>query len=81
MIMKFYTIKLPKFLGGLVRVMLGSFKKGWCSICICLLQNDCAIKNKIHGNSILLYIKYEKHPLVGAFFISYRVFFEKKDTQ
>ena len=27
MIMKFYTIKLPKFLGGLVRAMLGSFKK------------------------------------------------------
>ncbi|WP_090776061.1 stage V sporulation protein SpoVM [Shouchella lonarensis] len=26
--MKFYTIKLPKFLGGFVRVMLGSFKKG-----------------------------------------------------
>jgi hypothetical protein len=25
--MKFYTIKLPKFLGGLVRVMLNSFKK------------------------------------------------------
>ncbi|MCA1030028.1 MULTISPECIES: stage V sporulation protein SpoVM [Bacillaceae] len=26
--MKFYTIKLPKFLGGIVRAMLGSFKKG-----------------------------------------------------
>lgn len=26
--MKFYTIKLPKFLGGLVRAMLGAFKKG-----------------------------------------------------
>ncbi|WP_059104662.1 stage V sporulation protein SpoVM [Shouchella shacheensis] len=26
--MKFYTIKLPKFLGGVVRAMLGSFKKG-----------------------------------------------------
>ncbi len=26
--MKFYTIKLPKFLGGLVRAMLGTFKKG-----------------------------------------------------
>ncbi|MGM9927471.1 MAG: stage V sporulation protein SpoVM [Bacillus sp. (in: firmicutes)] len=26
--MKFYTIKLPKILGGLVRVMLGAFKKG-----------------------------------------------------
>jgi stage V sporulation protein M len=25
--MKFYTIKLPKFLGGLVRAMLGTFKK------------------------------------------------------
>ncbi|WP_453997681.1 stage V sporulation protein SpoVM [Bacillus nitroreducens] len=25
--MKFYTIKLPKFLGGIVRAMLGSFKK------------------------------------------------------
>ncbi len=27
-IMKFYTIKLPRFLGGIVRAMLGSFKKG-----------------------------------------------------
>ncbi|ERN53181.1 MULTISPECIES: stage V sporulation protein SpoVM [Alkalihalophilus] len=26
--MKFYTIKLPKFLGGFVRAMLNSFKKG-----------------------------------------------------
>ncbi|MDF0725230.1 stage V sporulation protein SpoVM [Cytobacillus sp. S13-E01] len=26
--MKFYTIKLPKFLGGIVRAMLGSIKKG-----------------------------------------------------
>ncbi|MBM4763972.1 stage V sporulation protein SpoVM [Bacillus sp. B15-48] len=26
--MKFYTIKLPKLLGGLVRAMLGAFKKG-----------------------------------------------------
>ncbi|KKK39606.1 stage V sporulation protein SpoVM [Actinomycetes bacterium NPDC127524] len=26
--MKFYTIKLPKVLGGLVRAMLGAFKKG-----------------------------------------------------
>ena len=26
--MKFYTIKLPKILGGLVRAMLGAFKKG-----------------------------------------------------
>ncbi|WP_413382396.1 stage V sporulation protein SpoVM [Alkalihalobacillus sp. 1P02AB] len=26
--MKFYTIKLPKFLGGFVRVVLSSFKKG-----------------------------------------------------
>ncbi|MBT2637180.1 MULTISPECIES: stage V sporulation protein SpoVM [Bacillaceae] len=25
--MRFYTIKLPKFLGGLVRAMLGAFKK------------------------------------------------------
>ncbi|ABV62163.1 MULTISPECIES: stage V sporulation protein SpoVM [Bacillus] len=25
--MKFYTIKLPRFLGGIVRAMLGSFKK------------------------------------------------------
>ncbi|NEW03094.1 stage V sporulation protein SpoVM [Bacillus megaterium] len=25
--MKFYTIKLPKFLGGIVKVMLNSFKK------------------------------------------------------
>ncbi|MEC2074627.1 stage V sporulation protein SpoVM [Metabacillus fastidiosus] len=25
--MKFYTIKLPKFLGGIVRAMLGSMKK------------------------------------------------------
>ncbi|AGT31494.1 stage V sporulation protein SpoVM [Parageobacillus sp. VR-IP] len=26
--MKFYTIKLPKFLGGIVRAMLNAFKKG-----------------------------------------------------
>ncbi|MCD8502460.1 MAG: stage V sporulation protein SpoVM [Bacillaceae bacterium] len=26
--MKFYTIKLPKFLGGFVKVILNSFKKG-----------------------------------------------------
>ncbi|BAB06220.1 stage V sporulation protein SpoVM [Halalkalibacterium halodurans] len=26
--MKFYTIKLPKFLGGVVRAVLNSFKKG-----------------------------------------------------
>ncbi|WP_147532330.1 stage V sporulation protein SpoVM [Bacillus marasmi] len=26
--MRFYTIKLPKFLGGLVRVVIGAFKKG-----------------------------------------------------
>ncbi|WP_132746082.1 stage V sporulation protein SpoVM [Scopulibacillus darangshiensis] len=26
--MKFYTIKLPKFLGGFVRAVLGSFRKG-----------------------------------------------------
>ncbi|MFZ0446825.1 MAG: stage V sporulation protein SpoVM [Bacillus sp. (in: firmicutes)] len=25
--MRFYTIKLPKFLGGIVRAMLGSIKK------------------------------------------------------
>ncbi|MCD7033823.1 stage V sporulation protein SpoVM [Metabacillus sp. GX 13764] len=25
--MKFYTIRLPKFLGGIIRAMLGSFKK------------------------------------------------------
>ncbi|HWO77912.1 MAG TPA: stage V sporulation protein SpoVM [Bacillus sp. (in: firmicutes)] len=25
--MKFYTIKLPKFLGGIIRAMLGTFKK------------------------------------------------------
>ncbi|TMW74060.1 stage V sporulation protein SpoVM [Alteribacter natronophilus] len=25
--MKFYTIKLPKFLGGVIRAMLGTFKK------------------------------------------------------
>ncbi|AWM16888.1 stage V sporulation protein SpoVM [Bacillus inaquosorum] len=25
--MKFYTIKLPKFLGGIVRAMLSSFRK------------------------------------------------------
>ncbi|WLR44263.1 stage V sporulation protein SpoVM [Bacillus carboniphilus] len=25
--MKFYTIKLPKFLGGIIKVMLNSFKK------------------------------------------------------
>jgi stage V sporulation protein M len=27
-IMKFYTIKLPRFLGGIVKAMLGAFKKG-----------------------------------------------------
>ncbi|WP_085524018.1 stage V sporulation protein SpoVM [Tuberibacillus sp. Marseille-P3662] len=26
--MKFYTVKLPKFLGGFVRAVLGSFRKG-----------------------------------------------------
>ncbi|KQL54674.1 MULTISPECIES: stage V sporulation protein SpoVM [Heyndrickxia] len=26
--MKFYTIKLPRFIGGIVRAMLGTFKKG-----------------------------------------------------
>ncbi|HEY4551739.1 stage V sporulation protein SpoVM [Bacillus sp. FJAT-49732] len=26
--MRFYTIKLPRFLGGIVRAMLGTFKKG-----------------------------------------------------
>ncbi|KMK77165.1 MULTISPECIES: stage V sporulation protein SpoVM [Alkalihalobacillus] len=26
--MKFYTIKLPKFIGGFVKVILSSFKKG-----------------------------------------------------
>ncbi|MCD8510849.1 MULTISPECIES: stage V sporulation protein SpoVM [Evansella] len=26
--MKFYTIKLPKFIGGFVRACLGAFKKG-----------------------------------------------------
>ncbi|KSU85031.1 stage V sporulation protein SpoVM [Fictibacillus enclensis] len=26
--MKFYTIKLPRFLGGFVRAVLGSFRKG-----------------------------------------------------
>ncbi|WP_090872924.1 stage V sporulation protein SpoVM [Oceanobacillus limi] len=25
--MKFYTIKLPRFLGGVVRVVIGVFKK------------------------------------------------------
>lgn len=25
--MKFYTIKLPKFIGSIVRVMIGTFKK------------------------------------------------------
>ncbi|MCT2538012.1 stage V sporulation protein SpoVM [Aquibacillus koreensis] len=25
--MKFYTFKLPRFLGGFVRVIMGSFKK------------------------------------------------------
>ncbi|MGL4521542.1 MAG: stage V sporulation protein SpoVM [Bacilli bacterium] len=25
--MRFYTIKLPKFLGGLVRAMMNTFKK------------------------------------------------------
>ncbi|MCO7174656.1 stage V sporulation protein SpoVM [Sporolactobacillus kofuensis] len=26
--MKFYTIKLPRFLAGIVRALLGSFRKG-----------------------------------------------------
>ncbi|RYM07310.1 stage V sporulation protein SpoVM [Sporolactobacillus sp. THM7-7] len=26
--MKFYTIKLPRFLGGIVKALLGSFRKG-----------------------------------------------------
>ncbi|MFA9557413.1 MULTISPECIES: stage V sporulation protein SpoVM [Evansella] len=26
--MKFYTIKLPKFIGGFVKACLGAFKKG-----------------------------------------------------
>ncbi|MFD1018128.1 MULTISPECIES: stage V sporulation protein SpoVM [Thalassobacillus] len=26
--MKFYTIKLPKFIGGFVRAVIGTFKKG-----------------------------------------------------
>ncbi|WP_035340506.1 stage V sporulation protein SpoVM [Halalkalibacter hemicellulosilyticus] len=26
--MKFYTIKLPRFLGGIVKAVLNSFKKG-----------------------------------------------------
>ncbi|MBU5341165.1 MULTISPECIES: stage V sporulation protein SpoVM [Bacillaceae] len=26
--MKFYTIKLPRFLGGFIRAILGTFKKG-----------------------------------------------------
>ncbi|RYG73930.1 stage V sporulation protein SpoVM [Lentibacillus lipolyticus] len=26
--MKFYTIKLPRFIGGFVRVVAGAFKKG-----------------------------------------------------
>ncbi|WP_205135928.1 stage V sporulation protein SpoVM [Virgibacillus halotolerans] len=25
--MKFYTIKLPRFIGGFVRVVIGAFKK------------------------------------------------------
>jgi len=25
--MKFYTIKLPRFIGGIVKVMMGMFKK------------------------------------------------------
>ncbi|KGX88492.1 stage V sporulation protein SpoVM [Pontibacillus litoralis] len=25
--MKFYTIKLPRFIGGFVRVIMGTFKK------------------------------------------------------
>ncbi|MFQ3543379.1 stage V sporulation protein SpoVM [Halobacillus rhizosphaerae] len=25
--MKFYTIKLPRFLGGIVRAVIGTFKK------------------------------------------------------
>ncbi|WP_181348900.1 stage V sporulation protein SpoVM [Thalassobacillus sp. CUG 92003] len=26
--MKFYTIKLPRFVGGIVRAVIGTFKKG-----------------------------------------------------
>ncbi|MFT8361700.1 MAG: stage V sporulation protein SpoVM [Sporolactobacillus sp.] len=26
--MKFYTIKLPRFLGSIVKALLGSFRKG-----------------------------------------------------
>nr|WP_229666586.1 stage V sporulation protein SpoVM [Paraliobacillus quinghaiensis] len=26
-LLKFYTIKLPRFIGGFVRVIIGSFKK------------------------------------------------------
>ncbi|MDL4840019.1 stage V sporulation protein SpoVM [Aquibacillus rhizosphaerae] len=26
--MKFYTFKLPRFIGGFVRAIMGSFKKG-----------------------------------------------------
>ncbi|AWI12111.1 stage V sporulation protein SpoVM [Caldibacillus thermoamylovorans] len=26
--LKFYTIKLPRFLGGFIRAILGTFKKG-----------------------------------------------------
>ncbi|OZM58558.1 stage V sporulation protein M [Lottiidibacillus patelloidae] len=25
--MKFYTIKLPRFIGGFIRIVLGAFKK------------------------------------------------------
>ena len=30
--MRFYTIKLPKFLGGIVRAMLGSLKKNTVTV-------------------------------------------------
>ncbi|MDC3412901.1 stage V sporulation protein SpoVM [Terrihalobacillus insolitus] len=26
--MKFYTFKLPRFIGGFIRVLIGTFKKG-----------------------------------------------------
>jgi len=45
--MKFYTIKLPKFLGGLVKAMLGTLKK-WKSASLEI--NDIINKEKPAGN-------------------------------
>ncbi len=43
--MKFYTIKLPKFLGGFVRAILGSFKKR-----LSQKSADCPVLFCAYGN-------------------------------